>query len=44
MRSGTPGHRLVQVGDRVFTLIVPGGDVEPDAVDRLITTMATALG
>jgi hypothetical protein len=35
---------IVQVGDSVFTLIIPGGDVEPDAVDRLLTTMATALG
>ncbi len=35
---------VVQVGDRVLTVIIPTGDVEPDAVDRLIATMATALG
>ena len=35
---------VVQVGDQILTLIIPTGDVEADAVDRLIATMATALG
>ncbi len=35
---------VVQVDDQVLTVIIPTGDVEADAVDRLIATMATALG
>jgi len=35
---------VLQVGDQVLTLIIPGPDVAPDAVDRLIATMATTLG
>ena len=35
---------VVQVGDQILTVIIPTDDVEPDAVDRLIATMATALG
>lgn len=42
--SGSSLHLgVVQVGDRVLTLIIPVDDVESDAVDRLIATMATAL-
>jgi len=35
---------VLQIGDRVLTLIIPGADVAPDAVDQLIATMATTLG
>jgi hypothetical protein len=35
---------VVRVGDHVYTLIVPAGDAEVDAVDHLIGTMATTLG
>jgi len=35
---------VLQVGDQVLTLIIPGADVAPDAVDQLIATMATTLG
>lgn len=43
--SGTSLHvGVVQVGDRVLTLIIPVDDVESDAVDSLIATMATTLG
>lgn|GEM_PF-2360032 len=35
---------VLQVGDQLLTLIIPGADVAPDAVDQLITTMATTLG
>lgn len=35
---------VLQVGDRILTLIVPADDVQTDAVDHLISTMATALG
>lgn len=42
--SGASLHLgVVQVGDRVLTLIIPVDDVESDAVDRLIATMATTL-
>ena len=42
--SGTSLHiGVVQVGDRVVTLIVPVDDVESDGVDSLIATMATTL-
>jgi hypothetical protein len=34
---------VVQVGNRILTLIIPVDDVDSDAVDRLIATMATAL-
>ena len=34
---------VVQVGDRVLTLIIPGADVAPDAGEQLIATMATTL-
>jgi hypothetical protein len=34
---------VVQIGDHVYTLIVPVGDAEIDAVDRLISTMTTVL-
>lgn len=34
---------VVQLGDSVYTLIVPSSDAEPVAVDQLISTMATAL-
>ena len=43
--SGTSLHvGVVQVSDRVLTLIIPVDDVESDAVDSLIATMATTLG
>ncbi len=43
--SGSTVHLgVVQVGKRVLTVIIPVDDVESDAVDRLIGTMATALG
>jgi len=35
---------VLRVGDHVYTLIAPAGDVEVDAIDSLIGTMATALG
>jgi hypothetical protein len=35
---------VVQVGNRVLVVSIPVDDVEPDGVDRLIGTMATALG
>jgi len=35
---------VLHVGDQVLTLIIPGADVAPDAVDQLIATMATTLG
>jgi len=35
---------VLRVGDHVYTLIVPAGDAETDAVDHLIGTMATTLG
>jgi len=35
---------VLQVGDQLLTLIIPGADVAPDAVDQLIATMATTLG
>ncbi len=35
---------IVQVGDQVYTLLVPGDDAEPTAVDTLIASMATTLG
>jgi hypothetical protein len=35
---------VLQVGDQVLTLIIADADVGSDAVDRLITTMATTLG
>lgn len=42
--SGSSLHLgVVQVGERVLTVIIPVDDVESDAVDRLIGTMATAL-
>lgn len=34
---------VLQLGDHVFTLIVPAGDAQPDSVDRLIATMATVF-
>jgi hypothetical protein len=34
---------VVQVGDNVYTLTIGADDTEPDAVDQLITTMATTL-
>ena len=34
---------VVQLGDRVFTLVIPADDVEADEVDRLIATIATTL-
>lgn len=43
--SGAALHLgVLQVGDQVLTLIVPADDVQTDAVDHLISTMATALG
>jgi hypothetical protein len=43
--SGPTVHLgVVQVGKRVLTVTIPVDDVESDAVDRLIGTMATALG
>lgn len=43
--SGTLMHLgVLEVGDQILTLIVPAGDIETDAVDHLIATMATALG
>ena len=42
--SGTALHLgVVQVGDRVLTVIIPVDDVDPDAVDQLVATMATTL-
>ncbi|MGB0111730.1 MAG: hypothetical protein WBP59_00780 [Ilumatobacteraceae bacterium] len=42
--SGASLHLgVVRVGDHVYTLIVPVGDAEIDAVDHLIATMATTL-
>jgi hypothetical protein len=42
--SGSSLHLgVVQLGDNVYTLIVPADDTEPAAVDQLITTMATTL-
>jgi len=42
--SGASLHLgVIQVGDRVLTLIIPVDDVGSDAVDRLIATMATTL-
>jgi hypothetical protein len=42
--SGTSLHvGVVQLGDRVLTLIIPVDDVNADGVDRLIATMATTL-
>jgi len=35
---------VLQVSDQLLTLIIPGADVAPDAVDQLIATMATTLG
>jgi hypothetical protein len=43
--SGSSLHLgVLQVGDRVLTVIIPVDDVETDGVDRLIGTMATTLG
>ncbi len=43
--SGSTVHvGVVQVDKRVLTVIIPVDDVGSDAVDRLIGTMATALG
>ncbi len=43
--SGASLHLgVVQVGDRVLTLIIPLDDVGSDAADSLIATMATTLG
>jgi hypothetical protein len=42
--SGTSLHLgVVLVGDRLLTLVIPVDDVEVDAVDRLIASMATTL-
>lgn len=42
--SGTSLHLgVVQLGDRVLTLIIPVDDVKSDGVDSLIATMATTL-
>ncbi len=42
--SGTSLHLgVVQLGDRVLTLIIPIDDVNSDGVDSLIATMATTL-
>ena len=42
--SGTMLHvGVVQLGDRVLTLIIPVDDVNSDGVDSLIATMATTL-
>lgn len=35
---------VLQVGDQILTLIVPADAAKTDAVDSLISTMATALG
>lgn len=35
---------VVQVGERVLSLVIPVDDVESDAADSLIATMATTLG
>lgn len=43
--TGTSLHLgVLQLSDRVFTLIIPVDDVGPDGVDSLIATMATTLG
>ena len=34
---------VVQAGDRVLTLLIPIDDVDVDAVDRLVATIATTL-
>ena len=42
--SGTSLHvGVVQLGDRVLTVIIPVDDVNADEVDSLIATMATTL-
>lgn len=42
--TGTALHLgVLQVGDQVYTVIVPVGDATADDVDRLIATMATTL-
>jgi hypothetical protein len=35
---------VLAVGDRIYTLVVPVDDAEPDGIDRLVATMATTLG
>ncbi len=43
--SGSSLHLgVVQVGERVLTVIIPVDDVKSDAADSLIGTMATTLG
>ncbi len=43
--SGASMHvGVVQLGERVLMVVIPVDDVETDAVDRLIATMATTLG
>jgi hypothetical protein len=43
--SGSSVHvGVLQLGDRVLTVVIPATDVGTDAADRLITTMATTLG
>lgn len=43
--SGASLHLgVVQVGDRVITLIIPVDDIGSDAANSLITTIATTLG
>jgi hypothetical protein len=43
--SGASLHvGVVQLGDRVLTLIIPVDDANSDGVDGLIATMATTLG
>ncbi len=42
--SGSSTHvGVVQLGDRVLTVVIPVADVEADAADRLIATMAGTL-
>lgn len=42
--SGAALHvGILRLGDHVYTLLVPAGDADADAVDRLIATMATTL-
>lgn len=43
--SGAALHLgILRLGDHVFTLVVPAADTDADDVDRMIVTMATALG
>ncbi|MGE5211749.1 MAG: hypothetical protein ACM3MM_10825, partial [Acidobacteriota bacterium] len=43
--SGSAFHvGVLDVGGRIYTLVVPVEDAEPDGIDRLVASMATTLG